>query len=68
MPNEPLAGQVLERLRSGSSFSVMEGSLGPGSTGNQLREELDSKPQDDTDALEGLVGQSAKEETCASVN
>ena len=68
VPNEPLAGQVLDRLRSGSSFSVTEGSLGPGSTGNELKEEPDSKTQDAPDALEGLVGQTAEQETCASVN
>lgn len=68
VPNELLAGQVLDRLLSGSPFSVAEGSFGPGSTGNQLSEEFDSKVLDEPDALEGLVGQSAQEETCASAN
>lgn len=62
IPNEVLATEVVERLQVDESFTVGEGSLGFGST--------DAEPPGDpgtpsVEELEGLVGQTAGDETCA---
>jgi len=65
VPNDILATEVVERLQVDEAFTVGEGSLGFGSTdaGTSLggTEEDGAGPEE----LDGLVGQTAGDETCA---
>ena len=63
VPNEVLAKTVAERLQADEAFTVSAGSEGYGSTA------ADSEPQrgetpEAGDVVEGLVGQTAGDETC----
>lgn len=63
VPNEAVASEVLGRLQAGEPFTVGEGSLGLGSTSDDSaldQPEVDAGP----DILDGLVGQTADDQTC----
>ena len=62
IPNEVLASEVVERLQVDESFTVGEGSLGFGSTDSETQGEAGTPGVEE---LEGLVGQTAGDETCA---
>jgi len=62
IPNEALASEVVERLQVDESFTVGEGSLGFGSTDAETQGEAGTPGVEE---LEGLVGQTAGDETCA---
>jgi len=62
IPNEVLASEVVERLQVDESFTVGEGSLGFGSTDAETQGEAGTPGVEE---LEGLVGQTAGDETCA---
>jgi len=64
VPNESLATDLRERLQADTPFTVAAGSEGFGAT------TLDDGatgplPQGDSEVVEGLVGQTAGDETCA---
>ena len=65
VPNDILATEVVERLQVDEAFTVGEGSLGFGSTDAETSpggtEEDGAGPEE----LDGLVGQTAGDETCA---
>jgi hypothetical protein len=65
VPNDILATEVVERLQVDEAFTVGEGSLGFGSTDAETlpggTEEDGAGPEE----LDGLVGQTAGDETCA---
>jgi len=60
IPNDVLARTVSERLQSDEPFTVSAGSEGFGSTATQP-ESVDSGG---SEVVEGLVGQTAGDETC----
>ena len=62
IPNEVLASEVVERLQVDESFTVGEGSLGFGSTDAETPGDAATPSVEE---LEGLVGQTAGDETCA---
>ena len=62
IPNEVLATEVVERLQVDESFTVGEGSLGFGSTDAETPGDVGTPSVEE---LEGLVGQTAGDETCA---
>jgi len=62
IPNEVLATEVVERLQVDESFTVGEGSLGFGSTDAETPGDAGTPSVEE---LEGLVGQTAGDETCA---
>ena len=62
IPNEVLATEVVERLQVDESFTVGEGSLGFGSTDAETPGYVGTPSVEE---LEGLVGQTAGDETCA---
>ncbi|MDA3002985.1 MAG: LCP family protein [Actinomycetota bacterium] len=62
IPNEVLATEVVERLQVDESFTVGEGSLGFGSTDAENPGDAGTPSVEE---LEGLVGQTAGDETCA---
>ena len=62
IPNEVLATEVVERLQVDESFTVGEGSLGFGSTDAETPGDPGTPSVEE---LEGLVGQTAGDETCA---
>ena len=64
VPNESLAADVIARLQADESFTVAAGSSGYGSTAadSDAEEKPDSGSQ--ADVVEGLVGQTAGDETC----
>jgi hypothetical protein len=62
IPNEALATAVVERLLGDEPFTVGEGSLGFGSTGAESPGESGAPSVEE---LDGLVGQTADDETCA---
>ncbi|MDA2980188.1 MAG: LCP family protein [Actinomycetota bacterium] len=62
IPNEVLATEVVERLQVDESFTVGEGSLGFGSTDAETPGDAGMPSVEE---LEGLVGQTAGDETCA---
>jgi LCP family protein required for cell wall assembly len=64
IPHPDLARVVAERLATDEPFALAEGSLGFGSTIDGSGSERAPTPEE-IDVLEGLVGQSAGEETCA---
>jgi LCP family protein required for cell wall assembly len=65
IPNQALADSVVERLKVDEPFTVGEGSLGFGSTlGENLPSDI-TLPSDAAEILDGLVGQTAGDETCA---
>lgn len=64
IPNEALATAVVERLQKDEPFTVGEGSLGFGSTAGGDIGESGSLPTDGAEVLDGLVGQTAGDETC----
>ena len=64
IPNQVLADSVVERLKVDEPFTVGEGSLGFGSTlGEDLSGDV-TLPSDAAEILDGLVGQTAGDETC----
>ena len=65
IPNQALATAVVERLQAGEPFTVGEGSLGFGSTVGENMETDGTLPSDPSEVLDGLVGQTAGDETCA---
>jgi len=62
IPNEVLATEVVERLQVDESFTVSEGSLGFGSMDAETPGDAGTPSVEE---LEGLVGQTAGDETCA---
>jgi hypothetical protein len=64
IPHPDLARVVAERLATDEPFTLAEGSLGFGSTtdGNALGR---TPTAEEIEILEGLVGQTAGDETCA---
>ena len=62
IPNEVLATEVVERLQVDESFTVGEGSLGFGSMDAETPGDAGTPSVEE---LEGLVGQTAGDETCA---
>jgi LCP family protein required for cell wall assembly len=62
VPNEALATEVVERLQVDEPFTVGEGSLGFGSTDAESSGESGVPGAEE---LDGLVGQTAGDETCA---
>ena len=65
IPNEALATEVVERLQMDEAFTVGEGSLGFGSTGVESPTDSGEAGAPSAEELEGLVGQTAGDETCA---
>jgi hypothetical protein len=65
IPHPDLGRVVAERLATDEPFTLADGSLGFGSTtdGNAGGDQAPSP--EETDVLEGLVGQTAGDETCA---
>jgi hypothetical protein len=61
IPNEALATEVVERLQLDEAFTVGEGSLGFGSTD---AESSGDSGAPNAEELDGLVGQTAGDETC----
>jgi LCP family protein required for cell wall assembly len=65
IPNRALADSVVERLVQNKAFTVGEGSLGFGSTEGAPGRGDGTVLPDAAEVLEGLVGQTAGDETCA---
>jgi LCP family protein required for cell wall assembly len=65
IPNQALADSVVERLVQNEAFTVGEGSLGFGSTEGVPGSSAGTVLPDAAEVLEGLVGQTAGDETCA---
>jgi len=65
IPNEALATEVVERLQIDEAFTVGEGSLGFGSTDANNNGDAGGIEVPSAEELEGLVGQTAGDETCA---
>lgn len=65
IPNQALADSVVERLVQNEPFTVGEGSLGFGSTEGMPGSSDGTVLPDAAEILEGLVGQTAGDETCA---
>jgi LCP family protein required for cell wall assembly len=63
VPNESVASEVLRRLQADEPFTVGSGSLGFGSTSDGS-EPNPSESEGGADVLDGLVGQTADDETC----
>ena len=63
VPNEVLAKTVAERLQADEAFTVSAGSEGYGSTASDPELERGETPEAG-DVVEGLVGQTAGDETC----
>ena len=63
VPNEALAKTVAERLQADEAFTVSAGSEGYGSTAADPELERGETPEAG-DVVEGLVGQTAGDETC----
>ena len=63
VPNEALAKTVAERLQADEAFTVSAGSEGYGSTAADPELERGKTPEAG-DVVEGLVGQTAGDETC----
>ena len=65
IPHPDLGRVVAERLATDEPFTLADGSLGLGSTtdGNSAGDQTPSP--EETDVLEGLVGRTAGDETCA---
>jgi hypothetical protein len=65
IPNEALATEVVERLQIDEAFTVGAGSLGFGSTDAESNGDAGGIEVPSAEELEGLVGQTAGDETCA---
>ena len=65
VPNEALATEVVQRLQVDEAFTVGAGSLGFGSTDAGVSSDATDSDTEGADQLEGLVGQTAGDETCA---
>ena len=65
IPNEALATEVLERVQIDEAFTVGAGSLGFGSTDADNNGDAGGIEVPSAEELEGLVGQTAVDETCA---
>lgn len=65
IPNDVLATEVVERLQVDEAFTVGEGSLGFGSTDAENNGDVGGSGFPSAEELEGLVGQTAGDETCA---
>ena len=65
IPNEVLATEVVERLKADEPFTLGEGSLGFGSTDAEISGDEDDLEVHSAEELEGVVGQTADDETCA---
>ena len=65
IPNEVLATEVVERLQVDEAFTVGEGALGFGSTDAETPGEVGDPGVPSAEELQGLVGQTAGDETCA---
>jgi len=63
VPNEALAKTVAERLQSDEAFSLSAGSEGFGST-SANPDSATGSDSPESDVVEGLVGQTAGDETC----
>ncbi len=63
VPNEVLAKTVAERLQADEAFTVSAGSEGYGSTAADSEPQRGKNPEAG-DVVEGLVGQTAGDETC----
>jgi len=65
IPNEALATEVVERLQIDEAFAVEAGSLGLGSSNADNNGDAGGIEVPSAEELEGLVGQTAGDETCA---
>ena len=65
VPNEALATEVVERLQIDEAFTLRAGSLGYGSTDADNNGDAGGMEGSGAEELEGLVGQTAGDETCA---
>ena len=65
VPYEELATEVVERLQIDEPFTVSDGSLGFGSTDADVSGGEAGPGVSGADQLEGLIGQTAGDETCA---
>lgn len=65
VPNDILATEVVERLQVDEAFTVGEGSLGFGSTDAETSSGGTEEDGAGPEELDGLVGQTAGDETCA---
>jgi len=65
VPHEALADEVVTRLQNDEAFTVGGGSLGFGSTDAGIQETPSGSSAPSAEELEGLVGQTAGDETCA---
>ncbi len=64
IPHPTLAQVLLERLQADEPFTLAAGSLGFGSTNLEGTEDIAPPTAQELEVLEGLVGQTAGDETC----
>ena len=64
IPNDVLATEVVERLQVDEAFTVGERSLGFGSSAAENKGDAGGSGAPSAEQLEGLVGQTAGDETC----
>ena len=65
IPHPDLGRVVIERLAADEPFTLAEGSLGFGSTTDGNAGEDQTPTPEEIEVVEGLVGQTAEDETCA---
>ena len=65
IPHPDLGRVVVERLAADEPFTLAEGSLGFGSTTDGNAGEDQTPTPEEIEVVEGLVGQTAEDETCA---
>jgi LCP family protein required for cell wall assembly len=65
IPHPVLAPAVLKRLQADEPFTLAAGSLGFGSTNLEGTEDIAPPTAQELEVLEGLVGQTAGDKTCA---
>jgi LCP family protein required for cell wall assembly len=65
IPHPDLGRVVVERLAADEPFTLAEGSLGFGSTTDGNTGEDQTPTPEEIEVVEGLVGQTAEDETCA---
>jgi hypothetical protein len=65
IPHPDLGRVVIDRLATDEPFTLAEGSLGFGSTTDGNAGEGQTPTPEEIEVVEGLVGQTAGDETCA---